>query len=54
MALDKKSEWEPLESLTMKLNTESSLKEYSKYILEYFLRCSGWGPFEKNPEKRPI
>ncbi len=28
------------------------LKNDSEYTLEYFLRCSGWGPLEKKTEKR--
>ena len=48
----KNSERESIESLTMEQNTESSLKNDSEYTLEYFLRCSGWGPLEKKTEKR--
>ena len=59
MVLGKNSEWEPIKSLTIEKNTESTLnseyilKKDSEYTIKNFLRCTGWSPLEKNSEKRP-
>ena len=51
--LGKNSEWEPMDSLTMVQNSESSLKYDSEYYYKYFLQCSG-GVLLRKTEKRGI
>ena len=52
-----------IQSRKFRIQGSRSLLPWSKYGIiikrrfriypKYFLRCSGWGPLEKNPEKKP-